>query len=181
MSSFLKFGAIIAAVFIIGTQAESHTVTFQNFCGIPGVPTLKANGVTLSTGEAYTSNGPLEAAIAYLDIGCGDNGEGCTTIETTLANPTSPGSGSSTDITLIPPYVSTLLIEVLSLVQSLKWYSHSFSVGTAFEYYNGCDGAGADCSDIDCNTALKVPTDTQDQIQCEVDNVNLAITFCDYS
>ncbi|KAJ4478907.1 glycopeptide [Lentinula lateritia] len=161
MSSFLKFGAIIAAVFIIGTQAESHTVTFQNSCGIPGVPTLKANGVTLSTGEAYTSNGPLEAAIAYLDIGCGDNGEGCTTIETTLANPTSPGSGSSTDITLIPP--------------------HSFSVGTAFEYYNGCDGAGADCSDIDCNTALKMPTDTQDQIQCEVDNVNLAITFCDYS
>ncbi|KAJ3862936.1 hypothetical protein EV359DRAFT_44120, partial [Lentinula novae-zelandiae] len=108
-------------------------------------PTLKANGVTLSTGEAYTSNGECHC--------CGDNGEGCTTIETTLANPTSPGSGSSTDITLIPP--------------------HSFSVGTAFEYYNGCDGAGADCSDIDCNTALKMPTDTQDQIQCEVDNVSL--------
>ena len=34
---------------------------------------------------------------------CGDNGEGCTLIETTLVNPTSPGSGSSTDISLIPP------------------------------------------------------------------------------
>lgn len=39
--------------------------------------------------------------------GCGFNGEGCTLIETTLINPTSPGSGSSTDISLIPPYVST--------------------------------------------------------------------------
>lgn len=35
------------------------------------------------------------------------NGEGCTLIETTLTNPTSAGSGSSTDISLIPPYVHT--------------------------------------------------------------------------
>lgn len=34
---------------------------------------------------------------------CGDNGEGCTLVETTLVNPTTPGSGSSTDISLIPP------------------------------------------------------------------------------
>ena len=35
---------------------------------------------------------------------CGLNGEGCTLIETTLKNPTSPGAGSSTDISLIPPH-----------------------------------------------------------------------------
>ncbi|GAW09208.1 glycopeptide protein [Lentinula edodes] len=60
--------------------------------------------VVFGTGGAYTSNGPLEAAIAYLDVGCGANGEGCTMVETTLVNPTSPGSGSSTDITLISPH-----------------------------------------------------------------------------
>ena len=37
---------------------------------------LKANGQTLSTGGAYQSNGPLTAAIAYLQTGvCGDNGQ----------------------------------------------------------------------------------------------------------
>ena len=35
---------------------------------------------------------------------CGFNGDGCTLIETTLVNPTAPGSGSSTDISLIPPH-----------------------------------------------------------------------------
>ncbi|KAJ3859377.1 MAG: hypothetical protein NXY57DRAFT_206275 [Lentinula lateritia] len=158
MSSFLKLTALVAAAFVVGAQAESHTVTFQNSCG-KGVPTLKANGVTLSTGGAYTSNGPLEAAIAYLDVGCGANGEGCTTIETTLVNPTSPGSGSSTDISLIPP--------------------HAFSVTSGFGYYNGCDGAGADCTNANCPTAFKVPTDTHVQVACQVDNVDLVITFCD--
>ncbi|KAF8726218.1 hypothetical protein AX14_007929 [Amanita brunnescens Koide BX004] len=35
---------------------------------------------------------------------CGLDGEGCTLIENTLVNPTTPGSGSSTDIPLIPPH-----------------------------------------------------------------------------
>ncbi|KAE9409405.1 hypothetical protein BT96DRAFT_592553 [Gymnopus androsaceus JB14] len=155
-----KLAALVAsAAFIAGAQAESHTVTFTNLCG-KGVPTLKANGVTLSNGGAYTSNGPLEAAIAYLDVGCGANGEGCTMIETTLINPTSPGSGSSTDITLISP--------------------HAFSVTTGFGYYNGCDGAGADCNNADCSNAfLTTSTNTDVQVACQVDNVNLAITFCD--
>ncbi|KAJ3765133.1 hypothetical protein EV361DRAFT_73718 [Lentinula raphanica] len=154
----LKLAALVAAVFVAGAQAESHTVTFTNLCG-RGTPLLKANGVTLSTGGAYTSNGPLEAAIAYLDVGCGANGEGCTMVETTLVNPTSPGSGSSTDITLISP--------------------HTFSVTTGFGYYNGCDGAGADCTSASCSTAFHVSTDTGVQVACQVDNVNLAITFCD--
>ncbi|THU80001.1 glycopeptide [Dendrothele bispora CBS 962.96] len=41
---------------------------------------------------------------------------------------------------------------------------HSFSVTSGFGYFNGCDGAGADSSL---------------QASCEVNNVNLAITFCD--
>ncbi|KAJ3725006.1 glycopeptide [Lentinula guzmanii] len=156
MFSFIKLVVLVAAATL--ATAETHTVTFTNLCG-KGVPTLKANGVTLSTGKPYTSNGPLEAAIAYLDVGCGANGEGCTTVETTLVNPTSPGSGSSTDITLIPP--------------------HAFSVTTGFGYYNGCDGAGADCNNPSCPTAFFIPTDTGVQVACQTDNVDLVITFCD--
>ncbi|KAJ3894919.1 hypothetical protein GG344DRAFT_86256 [Lentinula edodes] len=152
MFTSLKFGALVAAALVAGAQAETHCLFYE-------LPTLKANGVTLSTGGAYTSNGPLEAAIAYLDVGCGANGEGCTMVETTLVNPTSPGSGSSTDITLISP--------------------HTFSVTTGFGYYDGCDGAGADCTSASCSTAFHVSTDTGVQVACQSDNVNLAITFCD--
>ncbi|KAI0308458.1 hypothetical protein OF83DRAFT_1019274, partial [Amylostereum chailletii] len=87
-------------------------------------PTLKAGGKTLSTGSPFTQNGPLVAAIAYLQTGvCGDNAENCLLLETTLQNPTTPGSGSSTDLSLIPP--------------------HAFQKTTGFRYENGCDGAGA--------------------------------------
>ncbi|KIK70364.1 hypothetical protein GYMLUDRAFT_32367 [Collybiopsis luxurians FD-317 M1] len=158
MLSSFKFTALITAAVVVGVQAETHTVTFTNNCG-RGTPLLKQNGNTLSTGGAFTSNGPLEAAIAYLDVGCGANGEGCTLIETTLVNPTSPGSGSSTDISLIPP--------------------HAFSVTSGFGYYNGCDGAGADCTEAGCPTAFENPSQTDRQVACQVDNVNLAITFCD--
>ncbi|KAF8320240.1 hypothetical protein F5887DRAFT_1087898 [Amanita rubescens] len=149
--SALAFAAVI--------RAETHTITFQNNCGF-GTPTLIQGPNVLSTGGAYTSNGPLISLIAYLQNGsqCGFNGEGCTTIETTLVNPTSPGSGSSTDISLIPP--------------------HAFSVTAGFGYYNGCDGTGADCTSSTCPTAFFKPDDTQVQVACQVDDVNLVITFC---
>jgi hypothetical protein len=75
----------------------------------------------LSTGGPFTATRPLRGAIAYLQTGkrlrrslfyldhnlstgsCGFNGEGCTLVETTLLNATTDGSGSSTDISLIPP------------------------------------------------------------------------------
>ncbi|KAI0321558.1 glycopeptide [Amylostereum chailletii] len=155
---FSGFVVAIACV-LSGVYAESHTVTFDNRCGF-GTPTLKANGVTLSTGGAYTRNGPLLGAIAYLQTGnCGANGENCLLLETTLVNPTAPGSGSSTDLSLIPP--------------------HAFSVTTGFGYYNGCDGAGADCTNANCPTAFRSPGDTFVQVACQANNVNLAITFCD--
>ncbi|KAJ7113574.1 hypothetical protein C8R44DRAFT_741158 [Mycena epipterygia] len=149
----------VLAVAVSNVCAESHTVTFTNNCG-HGTPTLIQNGNVLSTGGAFTSNGPLIAAIAYLQTGsCGFNGDGCTTVETTLVNPTSPGSGSSTDITLIAP--------------------HTFSVTTGFGYFNGCQPAGADCNNANCNTAFHQPSDTFVQVECQVDNVGLSITFCD--
>ncbi|KAI5123129.1 hypothetical protein M0805_000832 [Coniferiporia weirii] len=154
--------SIILSTFVlavIGARAESHTVSFVNNCGT-GTPTLIQNGNVLSTGGSVTINGPLTAAIAYLQTGsCGFNGEGCTLIETTLQNPTTAGSGSSSDISLISP--------------------HSFSVSSGFGYYNGCDGAGADCTSADCSTAFHSSGDTQVQVACQVDNVNLSITFCD--
>ncbi|EGO03623.1 hypothetical protein SERLA73DRAFT_83713 [Serpula lacrymans var. lacrymans S7.3] len=159
MFTNLKAVALVAAVTVIsGVNAESHTVTFSNNCGY-GTPTLIQNGNVLSTGGAYTSNGPLTGAIAYLQTGnCGFNGDSCTMVETTLVNPTSAGSGSSTDITLIAP--------------------HSFSVTTGFGYYNGCDGAGSDCTSASCTTAFHDPSQTYVQVACQVDNVDLSITFC---
>ncbi|KAF7351781.1 Glycopeptide [Mycena sanguinolenta] len=139
--------------------AETHTVTFANNCGF-GTPTLIGQGgAVLSTGGAYTSNGPLIGAIAYLQTGgCGFNGEGCTLVETTLVNPTSPGSGSSTDLSLIPP--------------------HAFSVTTGFGYVGACSPAGADCNNANCNTAFHQPSDTFVQVACQQDNADLVITFC---
>ncbi|KAF8190791.1 Glp-like protein [Pholiota molesta] len=153
MSSFLLAGMVIS------TRAETHTVHFANNCGF-GTPTLIQGSNILSTGRDVTFNGPLFSAIAYLQTGkCGFNGEGCTLIETTLTNPNNgPGSGSSTDISLIPP--------------------HSFSVTSGFGYYGGCDGAGADCTSGGCNTAFHNPNDNKVQVACQANNVNLAITFC---
>ncbi|KAG8734785.1 hypothetical protein FRC10_011439 [Ceratobasidium sp. 414] len=138
----------IAAISTLSAAAESHT------------PKLVQNGKVLSNGGSYTHNGPLVAAIAYLDTGCQLNGESCATVETTLKNPTSPGSGSSTDVTLIPP--------------------HKFNVKTGFSYYNGCDGKGNTCASAQCcpDHAFCKPDDYQAQRQCQADNVDLEITFC---
>ncbi|TDL18843.1 hypothetical protein BD410DRAFT_752831 [Rickenella mellea] len=148
---------LVAAV--VAVNAEQHTIHFDNRCG-HGTPTLIVGGQIVSTGNDFTKNGPIISAIAYLQTGsCGFNGEHCTMVETTLRNPTSPGSGSSTDITLIPP--------------------HSFSVTTGFGYFNGCDGVGQDCTNANCPTAFHNPNDTTVQRACQVNNVDLAITFCD--
>ncbi|KAH7912368.1 glycopeptide [Hygrophoropsis aurantiaca] len=142
----------------LSVHAETHTITFTNNCGY-GTPTLVQNGNILSTGSPCTSNGPIVSAIAYLQTGaCGLNGENCTTVEITLVNPTTTGSGSSTDVTLNPP--------------------HEFSVPTGFGYYNGCDGSGFDCTYADCSGAFVDPTDGV-VVSCQVDNVDLTITFCD--
>ncbi|QRV92896.1 hypothetical protein RhiJN_20914 [Ceratobasidium sp. AG-Ba] len=140
--------------------AERHVVHFDNRCG-HGTPTLIQGGRVLSTGGDYVSNGPLIAAIAYLQTGqCGFNGENCSILETTLKNPTCPGCGSSTDVSLIPP--------------------HKFSVTTGFGYYNGCDGVGNNCKWAGCcpDGAFCITTDYQSQRQCLANDVNLAITFC---
>ncbi|KAG8703059.1 hypothetical protein FRC08_003094 [Ceratobasidium sp. 394] len=144
----------------IGVSAERHVVHFDNRCGY-GTPTLIQGGNVLSTGGDYVSDGPLTAAIAYLQTGnCGFNGENCSLLETTLKNPDCPGCGSSTDVSLIPP--------------------HSFSVTTGFGYYGGCDGVGNDCTSADCcpGGAFCTPTDYESQRQCQDNDVNLAITFC---
>ncbi|CAA7260314.1 unnamed protein product [Cyclocybe aegerita] len=157
MTLFLSFAVFLAAA-AVGVHAETHTIHFDNRCGF-GTPTLIQGGNVLSTGGDYTVDRPIFGAIAYLQTGnCGFNGERCTLIETTLVNPTSPGGGSSTDISLIPP--------------------HSFSVTSGFGYYNGCDGAGADCTFQGCPTAFYNPDETWKQVACQANNVNLAITFC---
>nr|BAL02919.1 Glp-like protein [Pholiota nameko] len=153
------FSAVLTAAVMSMVRAETHTVHFANNCGF-GTPTLIQGPNVLSTGGDVTFGGPLRSAIAYLQTGgCGFNGEGCTLIELTLANPTTPGSGSSVDISLIPP--------------------HSFSVTSGFGYFgSGCDGLGADCTFGGCSTAFHQPGDTGVQVACQNNDVNLAITFC---
>ncbi|PFH47378.1 hypothetical protein AMATHDRAFT_6819 [Amanita thiersii Skay4041] len=159
MLSFLKAFSLASLVLIASVNAEKHTVHFENKCG-RGTPMLIQAGKVLSKGEDFTINGRFEAAIAYLQTGsCGFNGDGCTIVETTLVNPTAPGSGSSSDISLIPP---------------LK-----FSVPSGFSYFNGCDGQGADCKDANCPTAFRKPDDTHVQVACQKNDVNLKITFCE--
>ena len=88
-------------------------------------------------------------------------------------NPTSPGSGSSTDISLIPPHVFSVtsgfgwVFAPSSSLILAKWW-----VGTYASYFNGCDGAGADCTNQNCNTAFHQPNDTGVQVACQIDNVS---------
>ncbi|KAH9947015.1 hypothetical protein B0H21DRAFT_740615 [Amylocystis lapponica] len=98
---------------------------------------------------------PLPFCISYLQTGgCGDNGEYCTLIE----------RRSSTD-KVAPIFRSSRRI-------------HYFSKTSGFGYYDGCDGAGADCTYEGCPDAFYKPDDNQVQVGCSADNVNLAITFC---
>ncbi|EED85516.1 hypothetical protein POSPLDRAFT_96422 [Postia placenta Mad-698-R] len=146
LSKLITFTLAVALAFA-QVNAESHTVIFTNQCDF-GTPILRAsNGDILSVGGDYTSDGPLTGP-------CGDNGEGCTVIETTLQN-----DYSSTDISLVPP--------------------HKFSVTGGFGYFDGCNGAGADCAYSTCPTALLYSNQTWLQVACTDLNVNLAITFCD--
>ncbi|KAJ7478239.1 Glp-like protein [Mycena latifolia] len=149
----IKVAAIGLLALAVGlAHAETHTITFTNNCGF-GTPMLILGPNVLSTGQPITINGPIRGAIAYLQTGkCGFNGENCTIVEINLVNPTTPGSGSSTDLSLSPP--------------------HAFSATTGFKYFNGCDGTGAECTNPNCS-ALRNP------VACQADNVNLAITFCD--
>ncbi|KAF8829583.1 glycopeptide [Lentinula edodes] len=149
-------GSVFAAP--IKIRSETHTINMVNNCGT-GTPTLVQNGAVLNSGNSYTATGPFSAGIAYLQTGeCGLNGDECTTVEMTLVNPTAPGAGSSTDITLIAP--------------------HAFNKGVGFRYFNGCDGQGQTCATADCTDAFRTPTDYFAQTQCEENNVGLTITYC---
>ncbi|KAI0081909.1 hypothetical protein K474DRAFT_1013834 [Panus rudis PR-1116 ss-1] len=156
----LALYALVLAAGAAVSAAEQHIVRFQNSCG-RGTPTLIQGAKTLSTGKDFTSNGPLISAIAYLQTGqCGFNGEKCATIELTLKDPDpgSPGSGSSVDISLIPPL--------------------SLNVPVSFSYFGGCDGTGASCETNGCKSAFAKPDDTFVQVACQTKNVNVLVTFC---
>ncbi|KXN92804.1 hypothetical protein AN958_05116 [Leucoagaricus sp. SymC.cos] len=153
----MHFASLYFVVFttVVGALAESHTVHFENRCGF-GTPMLIQGPKVLSHGEDFTSSGPLTAAIAYLNNGsCGFNGDGCTLVELTLKNPdpTAPGSGSSADISLIPPL--------------------AFSQPAGFVYFNGCDGAGTNCDNVNCPNAFRNPDDTFVQVACQTNDVRI--------
>ncbi|KAI0932272.1 hypothetical protein AcW1_000561 [Taiwanofungus camphoratus] len=155
MFSKVAVAFVAAAMAFVSVNAESHTVSFTNNCGY-GTPTLIGqDGSTLSTGGSWTSNGAANGLIAFLQTGgCGANGESCTLVEATLSN-----GYSSADISLISP--------------------HAFSVTSGFGYYNGCDGAGADCNNADCSDAFHSSDQTWVQVGCSAADVDLSITFCD--
>ncbi|KAH8119340.1 hypothetical protein DFH11DRAFT_1564475 [Phellopilus nigrolimitatus] len=158
--TFILFA--LALVTALRVHAESHTIRFVNNCG-HGTPALVKGGQIMSNGSDYTSDGPFESAIAYLQTGnCLLNGEACTLVEMNMNNPACAGCGSSVDISLIAP--------------------HAYNVETAFAFFGGngdvCDGLGAICADANCDTAFFNPNDNQVQRACQADNVGLMITFC---
>ncbi|KAI0706951.1 glycopeptide [Fomitopsis betulina] len=155
MFSNINTALLVAAAGVLHVHAETHIVSFTNNCGY-GTPYLWGpNGALYSTGDTVEFVGEAQGLIAYLQTGnCGDDGEGCTLVEATLIN-----GASSADISLIPP--------------------HAFSVTSGFGYYDGCDGAGADCTYDGCPDAFYQSDQTWVQVGCSADNVNLAITFCD--
>jgi len=154
------FLVLLAGIFGV-VNGEQHTVRMLNHCG-SGTPTLiSQNGQILSTGADYTQNGPLVGARAYLQgngVQCGFNGDHCSVVELTLQNvlPGKPGSGSSTDISLIPPL--------------------AFSSKIAFNYGKSCKGA--ECDDANCPMAFRISTDYSAQVQCETNDVGLTVSFC---
>ena len=115
-------------------------------------------------------------------------------VEFTLVN---GGQVSSTDVTLIPPCVQSIVLQGTHCSYIYLSYSHTFSVATGFGYYNGCDGVGNNCQSASCPGAFHQTGDYGAQRQCVHDNVcfglvlsqalnadtdpqvNLAITFCD--
>ncbi|KAH9957349.1 hypothetical protein BC827DRAFT_1226439 [Russula dissimulans] len=110
---------------VMVVRAESHTISFDNKCGT-GTPQLVVGGQILSSGQDWTSNGPAQSGIIYLQTGpCLLNGENCALIEYNLNNPTCAGCGSFVDISLISP--------------------HDLNVPVAFSFFDGCDGQGASC------------------------------------
>ncbi|KAK0483990.1 glycopeptide [Armillaria novae-zelandiae] len=151
---------LFAATFAAAAYAESHTVKLTNRCGY-GTPMLTGqSGNVLSTGSAYTAYGELIGARAWLQNGsCGGGGTDCTIIEITLRNPQSAGAGSSVDISLIEP-------------------GNKFTTAAGFVYFNGCDGQGKYCNNPDCSEAFHNPWDYQAQVQCEVNDVDIEVTFC---
>ncbi|KLO18368.1 hypothetical protein SCHPADRAFT_845100 [Schizopora paradoxa] len=162
------FTLICAFAVLIGVvNAESHTLKFVNNCG-KGVPTIVQGGQAVPIESEFTVQGPLQSSIGYLNTGCLLNGEGCVLLEMNLNNPTCPGCGPSVDLSLISP--------------------HTFNVPTAFQFYGGstnafgtagsCDGLGAFCADASCSTAFHNPNDNQVQRACQLDDINLLVTFC---
>ncbi|KAJ7084668.1 hypothetical protein C8R44DRAFT_991838 [Mycena epipterygia] len=147
---------VLLIALLVGTvRAETHTIEFFNDCGL-GTPTFILGGNVLSTGGAFTINGPLINGIAYLQTGaCGFNGEGCTTVQANLTN-----GMSCAEVSLVPP--------------------HAFSVSTGFGFFDGCDGLGQDCPSPNCVPPFQgqLPGQ-QDDVCCSAANVNLVITFCD--
>ncbi|TDL18844.1 hypothetical protein BD410DRAFT_792840 [Rickenella mellea] len=151
----LALSTIVAANVV---PTEEHNIQFNNRCGF-GNPTVVVGGKIV--GGNFIATGPIRNAIAFpwhRTGNCGFNGENCTVVETTLQNPTTPGTGSETDITLIPP--------------------HTFSVPVAFNYTNGCNGVGRSCPTANCVQAFHEPGDPPVQAACQANNVALAITFC---
>ncbi|KAJ3724453.1 hypothetical protein C8R42DRAFT_661836 [Lentinula raphanica] len=141
----------------VNADSETHIVKFDNQCGYGQPQLIQGNDVLTTTEYQFNSS---YSGIAYLQTGnCGFNGENCGIIEMTLDNPTVSGSGSSADISYIPPL--------------------AYSVPYKFEFYGGCDGSGASCTSSDCSEAFFQSDQTYVQVACQTDNVNILITFCE--
>ena len=100
-------------------------------------------------------------------------------METMLANVACGTAGSSTDITLISPHKFSVTSGFGCVLAPPLLCDHEVadrgSFGLACRYFNGCDGAGADCSAANCTTALHNSSDTSLRVTCQEDNVSCSL------
>ncbi|RDB20751.1 hypothetical protein Hypma_012227 [Hypsizygus marmoreus] len=172
------FKALVLALFtaVVGVYAERHTVHFDNRCGF-GTPTLVQSGRILSTGGDYTINGPLLGAILLANWRVQAEWRRMHPRRDHLNEPHISWKWFKYRYLTYSSVCFHLDFTVIWRYLTFSWRL-AFSVTSGFGYYNGCDGAGANCNNPNCPTAFHVPSDTFVQVACQVNDVNLAITFC---
>ncbi|KAE9409376.1 hypothetical protein BT96DRAFT_970278 [Gymnopus androsaceus JB14] len=179
MLSSPRLIALIAMIFVAGTRAETHTVSFLNNCG-EGTPTLMQNGARFLLEKITQLTVFLIRPSRISTSPVCANGADCTAVVITLSNeivisPTTTynvhrfGSSSS----LLCRY--RIRVRCAPMAKTIQVLTRN----SIDRYYNGCDDLGADCLEAGCIEGYQSGDTAIPQIICEDDNADIVITFCD--
>ncbi|KAJ7638148.1 hypothetical protein B0H17DRAFT_1216809 [Mycena rosella] len=135
------------------------------------IPAAHLHHLLNSYSSDFTINGPLLGAIAYLQTG-----ENILDIIEMMTS-RQPAKVVADSMAKAAPWSKPALCNngfssaELSLIPS-----HSFFVTIGFGFFDGCDGAGADCTFPRCEPEFTDPSQTFKQVGCGAANVNLAVS-----